>query len=134
MPAYMTITARLARDPETRTSNKGTSVCKLTLPVDTGWGDNKRTTWWTVSLFGKRAETAGAHLGKGQWVAVSGKPEVRTYEKKDGNPGIQRRDGGRHLRLRWPPGDSPEHRALGRSGYGLRLVAVLNDQFFHSRA
>ena len=88
MPAYMTITARLARDPETRTTNKGTTVCKLTLPVDTGWGDNKRTTWWTVSLFGKRAETAGAHLGKGQWVAVSGKPEVRTYEKKDGTQGF----------------------------------------------
>ena len=88
MPAYMTITARLARDPETRTTNKGTSVCKLTLPVDTGWGDNKRTTWWTVSLFGKRAETAGAHLGKGQWVSVSGKPEVRTYEKKDGTQGF----------------------------------------------
>ena len=80
MPAYMTITARLARDPETRTTNKGTSVCKLTLPVDTGWGDNKRTTWWTVSLFGKRAESAGQFLAKGA--------EVRTYEKKDGTQGF----------------------------------------------
>tara|TARA_R100000654_G_scaffold53218_3_gene79331 strand:+ start:1166 stop:1543 length:378 start_codon:yes stop_codon:yes gene_type:complete len=88
MPAFMTITGRIARDPETRTTNKGTTVCKLTIPVDTGWGDNKRTTWWTVSLFGKRAETAGKYLSKGQWTCVSGKPEVRTYEKKDGTHGF----------------------------------------------
>jgi single-strand DNA-binding protein len=88
MPANMTITARLARDPDSRTSAKGTVVTTLTLPVDTGWGDNKHTTWWRVSLFGARAETAAKYLIKGSWVAVSGTPSVRTYTKKDGTDGV----------------------------------------------
>ena len=88
MPANMTITARLARDPETRNSAKGTNICTLLLPVDTGWGDNKTTTWWRVSLFGKRADVAARFLRKGAWCCVSGSPTVREYEKRDGTAGF----------------------------------------------
>lgn len=87
MPAHMTITARLARDPETRSSAKGTNICTLLLPVDTGWGDNKTTTWWRVSLFGKRADVAARFMRKGAWCCVSGSPTVREYEKRDGTTG-----------------------------------------------
>ncbi len=66
MPAFITITARLARPPEVRNTNSGTTIVNLTLPNDTGWGDNKTTTWWTCTLFGKRAEGAG---GNHQWRA-----------------------------------------------------------------
>ena len=83
--ANLTITARLARPPELRETHKGTSVCDLTLPVDTGYGDNKATTWWRAKLFGKRAETAAKYLDKGQWVMVSGTPQVREYTKRDGD-------------------------------------------------
>ena len=88
MPAHMTITARLARDPETRSSAKGTNICTLLLPVDTGWGDNKTTTWWRVSLFGKRADVAARFMRKGAWCCVSGSPTVREYEKRDGTTGF----------------------------------------------
>jgi len=83
--ASITITGRLARDPELRTTSKGTQVCKLTLPVDTGYGDNKITTWWTATLFGKRAETAAKYSKKGDTVMVSGPPTVREYIKRDGD-------------------------------------------------
>jgi single-strand DNA-binding protein len=83
--ANLTITARLARPPELRETNGGTSICELTLPVDTGYGDNKTTTWWRAKLFGKRAETAAKYLDKGQWVMVSGSPQVREYTKRDGD-------------------------------------------------
>lgn len=82
--AIITITARLARDPELKTSGKGTQMCTLVLPVDTGWGDNKTTTWWRATLFGKRAEVAGQYLKKGSWVCVSGPASVREYEGKNG--------------------------------------------------
>lgn len=85
--ANMTLVGRLARDPDVRTSHKGTTVCTLTVPVDTGWGDNKTTTWWRVSLFGKRGESAGQYLRKGSWVSVSGPASVREYDKKDGTKG-----------------------------------------------
>ncbi len=87
MPANITITARLARPPEVRESNSGTTICTLTLPNDTGWGDNKTTTWWSCVLFGKRAEAAAKHLDKGQWVTVSGEPSLRKYNKRDGTQG-----------------------------------------------
>ena len=85
--ASITIVGRLARDPELRTTAKGTQVCKLTLPVDTGFGDNKVTTWWSATLFGKRAETAAKDSKKGDTVMVSGPPTVREYTKRDGDIG-----------------------------------------------
>ena len=85
--ASITIVGRLARDPELRTTAKGTQVCKLTLPVDTGFGDNKVTTWWSATLFGKRAETAAKYSKKGDTVMVSGPPTVREYTKRDGDTG-----------------------------------------------
>jgi single-strand DNA-binding protein len=88
MPAHISITGRLARDPDTRTTTGGTTVTKLTVPVDTGWGDNKTTTWWTCTLFGKRAESAARYLEKGKWVSLQGAAEVRTYDKKDGSKGF----------------------------------------------
>lgn len=86
--AHLTITARLSRDPELRTTKGGKSVCTLTLPVDSGYGDNKTTTWWTASLWGKSAETASQHLRKGSWVCVSGEARIRTYTKSDGDTGF----------------------------------------------
>ena len=82
--AIITITARLARDPEIKTSGKGTQMCTLVLPVDTGWGDNKTTTWWRATIFGKRGEAAAQYLRKGSWVCVSGPASVREYDGKNG--------------------------------------------------
>ncbi len=84
--ANTTIVARLARDPDVKTSDRGTTMCKLTLPVDNRRTDT--TTWWTATLFGKGADVAGQHLSKGSWVAVSGQAHVRTYNKKDGTQGF----------------------------------------------
>lgn len=85
--AHTTLVGRLARDPESRTSAKGTTIVKLTIPVDTGWGENKTTTWWTAAIFGKQAERAQQYLNKGSWVCVSGNASVRSYEKRDGSTG-----------------------------------------------
>ena len=87
MPAYITITARLARDPELRETPHGKSLCKLSLPNDSGWGDNKQTTWWGCTIWGKRGETAAKYLKKGSWVTVTGVPSLRKYHKKDGTEG-----------------------------------------------
>ncbi len=80
-----TIVGRLARDPELKSTKSGMSVCTLTVPIDTGWGDNKTTTWWQVKLFGKRAEMAGEHLRKGSWVCCTGTPLLDQWTDKDGN-------------------------------------------------
>jgi len=59
----------------------------LSLPNDSGWGDNKQTTWWGCTIWGKRGETAAKYLTKGSWVTVTGVPSLRKYHKKDGTEG-----------------------------------------------
>ena len=84
--ANITITGRLARDPETSTTPSGTTITKLTIPVDNRRAE--QTTWWTVALFGKAGETAARFLRKGKWVCVSGEAHVRSYEKRGGSSGF----------------------------------------------
>jgi len=81
--AHMTIVTRLGRDPELRTTSAGKSVCTLSLPTDTGWGDNKKTTWWRATIWGKRAEAAAKHLRKGSWVCVQGKAGVEEWTSRE---------------------------------------------------
>ena len=84
--ANISITGRLARDPETSTTPSGTTLTKLTIPVDNKRAD--QTTWWTVALFGKAGEAAARYLRKSKGVCVSGEAHVRSYEKRDGSLGF----------------------------------------------
>ena len=60
MNVYMVV-GRLARDPEVRTTSKGTVIAKLSIPTDDGWGERKKTTWHKVTVFGKAAELLGQY-------------------------------------------------------------------------
>ena len=88
MPASITLSGRLAADPNVRETRNGNLV-ELKIPIDTGFGERKQTTWWRVVLFGKRAEQAARMLSKGTWVSVTGEPKVDEYEKRDGSKGYQ---------------------------------------------
>ena len=88
MPATIIITGRLFRDPEMKTTSSGKEMAKLVIPVDSGFGDKKTTTWWTVTIWGRRASVAGQYLSKGSWVTVTGRPQVRQFEKRDGSKGF----------------------------------------------
>jgi single-strand DNA-binding protein len=76
------IAGRLGKPAEQRRTQDGTPVLSFTVAVDDGWGQNKRTLWFDCSLFGKRGESLGQHLGKGTSVAVSGELSTREYEGK----------------------------------------------------
>lgn len=88
MPASITLSGRLAADPTVRETRSGNLV-ELRIPIDTGFGERKQTTWWRCILFGKRAEQAARMLTKGTWVSVTGEPKVDEYEKRDGTRGYQ---------------------------------------------
>lgn len=67
------------------TASGNTPIAKVTIPVDTGFGERKVTTWWTAKFFGKSAETVLRSLQKGDWVAVSGSASVSTWTARDGS-------------------------------------------------
>lgn len=86
MPNHATavLAGHIGSDPEMKHTPSGTAVCNFSLAVNTGYGDRQVTTWWRVSLFGKRAESAGKHLSKGSAVIVDGEPQNRKWQDKDG--------------------------------------------------
>jgi single-strand DNA-binding protein len=72
---------RVGREIELRHTPKGDAVCEVTLAVDDGFGDKKKTFWFVWVLWGKTAETAAKFLSKGDMVGFSGATTQDTYEK-----------------------------------------------------
>lgn len=79
---------RWVRDLELKfTPNNGTAVAQGTLAVDRKFkkdSGEKETDFITVVIWGKVAESAVTHTGKGKLCAVSGRIQTRSYEAKDG--------------------------------------------------
>jgi len=81
--AQITIMGHLARDGETKESKAGKTYSVNSVAVTTGWGDNKQTTWYNISAFGKISEFVGK-AKKGNLVLISGEPCLKEYEGKNG--------------------------------------------------
>ena len=78
-------TGNIGKDCEVATTQGGTTVCKFSVAVTSGYGDNKKTTWVNCRLWGKRAEgQLPQYLTKGQQVAVSGEAELAEWQGQDG--------------------------------------------------
>ncbi len=72
---------RLTKDPETRASADGKTVCRYTLAVDRrGEGAD----FIQCVAFGKSAEFAEKYLAKGMKIAVMGRIQTGSYTGKDG--------------------------------------------------
>jgi len=81
--------ANLTRDCEIVKTQGGTTICKLGLAADFGFGENKGTNFITANLFGKRAESKlPQYLKRGTQVFVTGELQIRKYPKSDGSEGV----------------------------------------------
>lgn len=78
------ITGRLGYDPKSGVTKSGKQMCQFSIAVDTGFGENKVTDWFNVSIFGRIADACSRFLQKGSLVAVSGTVHLREYKGKDG--------------------------------------------------
>ena len=78
----ITVTGRIARDAEIRTTQGGQTVCSFTVASDQGFGDKKQTNWFRASLWGKRGQSLHPYLLKGGQVTVAGELEVTEWEGK----------------------------------------------------
>lgn len=79
----ITVAGQLGKDAEIRYLPNGDPVASFS--VADSQGREKPTIWWRASLFGKRAESLGPYLMKGQAVTISGSITEREYTDKDGN-------------------------------------------------
>ena len=93
MLAKAQVIGNLGRDPETRYTPNGRMTVNFSVASSRRWTDQsgqqqERTTWFSVSAWGKLAETldqltqSGA-LTKGQRVFVAGRIETREYTDRN---------------------------------------------------
>lgn len=79
-----TCTTRLYKDAEQRYTQNGDSIVSFKGAVDSGYGQNKTTTWIKFSMFGKRGESVLPYLKDKTQVCVSGELANREYTDKEG--------------------------------------------------
>lgn len=78
---------RMGADPDMRYTASGTPVTQIRLAVnrrprqDDQGNQAQEVDWFTCILWQRLAETAAAHLHKGDRVYVSGRMQSRTYER-----------------------------------------------------
>lgn len=78
------VVGRLTRDPDVYEGKEGKKIVKISVACDDGYGENKKTNYIPVTVFGKSAEFVANYIGKGRLVCVEGKIQTGTYEKQDG--------------------------------------------------
>lgn len=84
----VTISGNLCATPELKATRTGTPVVDLRIAVNEPVRDEKgawttRPNFFSVVVYGKRAEGLQKHLTKGQKLAVSGRLSWRSWQKDD---------------------------------------------------
>ena len=84
----LTIIGNLTRDPESRTTASGSSVCSFTVAVNrrrSSQNSNQPDAdFFRVSAWNQLGENCQRYLAKGRKVAVVGRVSVSTYQGNDG--------------------------------------------------
>ena len=80
-----TCTTRLYKDAEQRFTKNGDSIVLFRGAVDSGFGQNKKTSWLKFNLWGKRGDSLLPYLKDKTQVVVSGEFSNEEYTDKDGN-------------------------------------------------
>ena len=78
----ITVVGSLGRDAEVKYLANGDAICAFS--VADSAGRDKGTIWWSCSIYGKRAESLGPYLKKGQAVTVAGSVSQRKWTDKEG--------------------------------------------------
>ena len=77
-----TAIGRAGRDAEVRHTTNGKQVMSVGLAVDSGFGDNKQTTWIDCSAWGERFAKVAEYIKKGDRVGVTGEIGTREHDGK----------------------------------------------------
>ena len=79
----------LTRNPETRTTPQGQTVCSFGLATNRRWNDQsgnrqEAVEFHNIVAWGKLAEICGQYLVKGKKVYVEGRLQTRKWQAQDG--------------------------------------------------
>lgn len=87
MANSVVIVGRLGQDPEIKYFESGSVKARFSLAVDRTFSkENRVTDWFTIEVWGRKAEFVGEWVKKGSLVMVTGTLEVNRYTDQAGNP------------------------------------------------
>ena len=75
----------LCKDLEVSVTKNDKLVGKTILAINEGYGDNKKTTFVNLTIFGVRCDKLLQYLLKGTVVLIDGKLDINNVQDKDGN-------------------------------------------------
>ena len=78
------ISGNLTKDMEVNVTKKDVLVGKFTVAVQIGYGDNSKTQFYPVILFGNRVESLQKYLLKGTKVLIDGQVDYNSIQNDDG--------------------------------------------------
>lgn len=78
----ITIAGNVGKDAITRRTQAGDAVTGWSVAVEERQGQDKRTIWFDVSLWGKRGEALAQYITKGTRIAVAGELSTREHESR----------------------------------------------------
>lgn len=79
------IAGNVGKDAVLRRTQSGDPILGFSVAVDNGKdknGNDRPSTWYDCSVFGKRAEGLAKHIVKGSKLTVQGRPTARVHEDK----------------------------------------------------
>jgi single-strand DNA-binding protein len=86
----ITIVGNLGRDPELRYTPQGVAVCSFSMATNEKRRDKSGelqdlTTWFKITLWRDKAETAAKYLTKGSTVYIEGRLRIEEWTDRDNN-------------------------------------------------
>ena len=79
------LSGNLVKDLEVTVTKNDKLVGKTTLAVNEGYGDNAKTTFVNLTIFGERCDKLQQYLLKGTGVLIDGKLDINNVQDKEGN-------------------------------------------------
>ena len=75
----------ITKDLELRSTTSGKNVCEFSIAINDGYGDNQRTTYVTIVVWGTQAENIVKYCSKGSKVGVSESLKIDKYQVNNEN-------------------------------------------------
>ena len=80
----VSIIGRLVKDPETKRTDEGKTICNLRIAVDDITSKEDRADFINVTVFGNQAELCERYLRKGFIAGISGRIRSDAYTDSEG--------------------------------------------------
>lgn len=118
----------LTRDPETRTTPSGKTVCGFDIAVNERRGGQDNTTYFRISAWEKLGEICQRGLSKGKKVSVVGSVSARAYTDRNGKANASLEVSAQDVEFLSPRDNEAVYQQQERQAIQNEMVAVQTEE------